>query len=61
MSDLVSTSCINVHGERMSSHFSLLHVLAQFHHQSHELINVEGVVGELGMVSSHRWMLALWN
>ena len=61
MSDSVTTSCINVYGERMSGHFSLLYILAQFHHQSHELINIEGVVGELGVVSSHGWMLALRN
>ena len=55
----IATSCVNVHGDRMSSKFSLLYVLSEFHHQSHELINVKGVIGELGMMSAHGGVLTL--
>lgn len=60
MSVLSPTACrVDVDRERMSGHFSLLDVLSQFHHQSHELVNIERVVGELCVMRSHGGMLTL--
>ena len=59
MVHLITVGRVNVHRERMCGHFPLLHVLAKFHHQPHELIDIEGIVGELGMMRSHGGVLPL--
>ena len=54
---MVSTGFFKV--EREGSHLSLLNVLSQIHHQSHEFLQVKRIVGELGVMCPHGRVLPL--